>query len=59
MLPVDEELSCSRYTVRTCAQGPDRDALLATPIGVALLAARLAARRRAQMCRALARAAAN
>lgn len=44
MLPVDEELSCSRYTVRTCAQGPDRDALLATPIGVALLAALAEAR---------------
>lgn len=44
MLPVDEELSCSRYTVRTCAQGPDRDALLATPSGVALLAALAEAR---------------
>lgn len=44
MLPVDEELSCSRYTVRTCAQGPDRAALLATPSGVALLAALAEAR---------------
>lgn len=44
MLPVDKELSCDRYTVCTCAVGPDRDALLATPIGVALLAALTAAR---------------
>jgi len=44
MLPVDKELSCDRYTVCTCAVGPDRDALLATPIGVALLAALAEAR---------------
>ena len=44
MLPVDKELSCDHYTVCTCAVGPDRDALLATPIGVALLAALAEAR---------------
>ena len=44
MLPVDKELSCDRYTVCTCAVGPDRDALLGTPIGVALLAALAEAR---------------
>ena len=44
MLPVDKKLSCDRYSVCTCAVGPDRDALLATPIGVVLLAALAEAR---------------
>lgn len=44
MPPIDKELSCDRYSVCTCAVGPDRDALLATPIGVALLAALAEAR---------------
>ena len=44
MPPIDKELSCDRYSVCTCAVGPDRAALLATPIGVALLAALAEAR---------------